>query len=159
MAMLRSSRKSRLAALVFVPVLFPTLRAQTPPAAPPPGLGVRQPPPSSDLLDQLVGGWTISGTVRGLPVREIADAEWVLGHQFLRFHRTQIDEGGVETLVYVGYDSVIQRYVVFRLDSFGARNAETPGYGSRTGDKLEFAFDYPTAPIRETWTWDAKEKT
>ncbi len=83
----------------------------------------------------------------------------MLGHQFLRFHRTQIDEGGIETLVYVGYDPGLQRFVAFRLDSFGARNAEYPGYGLRTGDKLEFNFEYPNAPVRETWSWDAKEKT
>ena len=148
-----------LAALALVPVLFPTLRAQNGPNVPQPGLGVRQPPPSSDLLDQLVGFWGITGVVRELPVREVADAEWVLGHQFLEFHRTQVDEGGVETVVYVGYDPGLQRYVAFRLDSFGARNAEYPGYGLRTGDKLEFNFDYPNAPVRETWSWDAKEKT
>jgi len=159
MAMPRSSRKNCLAALVLATVLVPLLAAQAGPGVPQPGLGVRQPPPTSDLLDQLVGGWAIAGTVRGLPVREVADSEWVLGHQFLRFHRTQIDEGGAETVVYVGYDWVLQRFVVFRLDSFGARNAETPGYGQRTGDKLEFDFDYPTAPIRETWSWDAKERT
>lgn len=139
-------------------VLAPLLGAQTGPGVPQPGLGVPQPPFHSDLLDQLAGGWAITGTVRGQPVRERADAEWVLGHQFLRFHRTQID-GPVETVVHVGYDAVLQRYVVFRLDSFGARNGETIGYGRRTGDKLEFNFDYPTEPVKETWSWDAKEKT
>jgi hypothetical protein len=169
MAMPRSRRKSCLAALVPATLFVPMLAAQgvgvpppgvPSPGAPQPGLGVRQPPPTSDLLDQLVGTWTITGMVLGLPVREIADSEWALGHQFLRFRRTQLEVGGVETLVYVGFDSVLQRYVAFKLDSLsGARNAETPGYGLRTGDKLEFTFDYPTAPIKETWSWDAKEKT
>ncbi len=121
------------------------------------GPGVQQPPLKSDLLDQLAGGlW--EGTRSGQPTHERVDAEWVLGHQFLRIHRKEI-EGPVESVEHIGFDTVIQRYVAVRLDSFSARGAETIGYGLQTGDKLEFTFDYPTAPIRETFSWDAKEKT
>jgi hypothetical protein len=146
MAMPRSSRKRWLAALVLAPMLG----AQT-------GPGVQQPPLKSDLLDQLAGGlW--EGTVPGQPIRERVDAEWVLGHQFLRIHRKQID-GPVESVEHIGFDTVLQRFVSVRLDSFSARGAETIGYGLPKGDKLEFTFDYPTVPLRETWSWDAKEKT
>jgi hypothetical protein len=131
--------------------LAPLLGAQT-------GPGVQQPPLTNDLLDQLAGVWIVTGTVRGQPVREGADAEWVLGHQFLRIHRKQID-GPAESVVHVGFDTVLQRFVDIRMDSLSARGAETIGYGSQKGDMLEFRFDYPTAPMRETWSWDAKEKT
>jgi hypothetical protein len=148
--MLRSSRKSCLAALVLATVFAPMLGAQT-------GPGVQQPPLKSDLLDQLAGGiW--EGTNPSQSVRERVDAEWVLGHQFLRIHRKQID-GPVESVEHIGWDTVLQRFVAIRLDSFSARGGETIGYGLQTGDKLEFTFEYPTAPIRETFSWDAKEKT
>jgi hypothetical protein len=147
----RACRKSCLAALALAAVFVPTLGAQT-------GPGVQQQPLTSDLLDQLLGLWTVAGTVMGQPVREGADAEWVLGHQFLRIHRKQLDGPG-ESVMHVGFDTVLQRFVAIRLDSLSARGAETIGYGLQTGDKLQFTFDYPTAPMRETWSWDSKEKT
>jgi|HubBroStandDraft_1064217.scaffolds.fasta_scaffold397389_2 hypothetical protein len=146
MAMPRSSRTSCLAALVLARVLS----AQNGPNP--------QPPVQSDLLDQLLGSWDITGMIRGAPVHEKADAEWVLAHQFLRIHRQQI-EGPAESVVHVGFDTVLQRFVAFRLDNLGARGGETLGYGRQTADKLQFNFEYPTSQIRETWSWDAKEKT
>jgi hypothetical protein len=148
MGMPRSSRNGCLAALVLAPLLG----AQNGPYRP-------QPPVQSDLLDQLVGGWDLTGTTRGQPVHERAEVEWILEHQFLRIHRKQID-GPAESVVDVGYDAVVQRFVAFRLDTYGAHPAETPGYGQKKGDtKLEFVFDYPSSQYRETWTWDPKEKT
>src|ERR1700733_10266704 len=103
-----SSRNGCLAALVLAAVFVPTLGAQT-------GPGVQQPPLKSDLLDQFAGGlW--EGSRPGQPARERVDAEWVLGHQFLRIHRKEID-GTVESVEYIGFDTVIQRYVAIRLDS------------------------------------------
>jgi hypothetical protein len=142
----RASRNSCLALLVLAPMLG----AQNGPNQP-------QPPVQNDLLDQLVGVWAVAGTIRGEPVREEADAVWVLGHQFLRIHRKQLD-GPAESIVHVGFDTVLQRFVAFRLDTNGARGGETLGYGVPKGDKLEFDYDYPTSLFRETWSWDAKEK-
>lgn len=150
----RSCLRSRFAALALATVLA-TLFAQVLGAQT--GPGVQQPPLKSDLLDQLAGGFW-EGTRLNSPGRERVDAEWVLGHQFLRIHRKEID-GTVESVEHIGFDNVIQRYVAIRLDSFSARGGETIGYGLQTGDKLEFTFDYPTAPIKETFSWDAKEKT
>lgn len=142
-----------LAALVLAPLLGAQggPGSHTPP--PPP------PPVSSDLLDQLVGRWDITGMAGPRPIHELADAEWVLDHQFLRIHRKQID-GPDETVLHIGFDEFLKRFVQFRLDTRGARGAETLAYGLPKGDnKLEFTFEYPTTLFRETWTWDAKEKT
>jgi hypothetical protein len=121
--------------------------------------GVQQPPLHSDLLDQLAGFWAVNGTVRGQPSREGADGEWVLGHQFLRLHRKQID-GPNESLIHVGYDNVSERFVLIRLDSLSARGAETLGYGIKTGDEtIQFTYEYPSGPYKETWTFDPKERS
>jgi hypothetical protein len=124
------------------------LAAQTSP-------GVSQPPLHSELLDQLVGAWDLAGTVRGQPIHERVLVDWVLGHQFLRVHRIQFD-GPAETVIHVGYDTVSERYVLIRLDSFNARGAETLGFGIRDGDKLQFTYEYPSGPFKETWAWDGK---
>jgi hypothetical protein len=148
----RSSRY--LTALVLAPVLVTTLVAQSVPSPP------LSPPVQSDLLDQLAGAWDITGTTGSRPVHERADAEWVLGHEFLRIHRKQLDGPG-ESVVHVGFDTFLKRFVAFRVDSLtGAHGAETLGYGLQKADnKLEFDFEYPSSLWRETWTWDAKEKT
>ena len=132
-------------------LLWTVLAAQT-------GPGVQQPPLHSDLLDQLAGPWDLMGTLRGQPVHERADAEWELGHQFLRIHRKQID-GPLEVVIHIGYDTVSERFVSIRLDSLSARGSETIGYGIRDGDKLQFTYEYPSGPLKETWSWDAKERT
>jgi hypothetical protein len=62
-------------------------------------------------------------------------------------------------LMYVGYDPVSERFVAHLLDTFGARGSETLGYGIRSGDKLQFVFEYPSGPYHYTLSWDGKEKS
>jgi hypothetical protein len=135
-------------------VLAPLLGAQG-------GAGVHPPPTPvpSDLLDQLVGVWDITGTAGPNPIHERAIVEWILNRQFLRIHRQQID-GPDEAVLEIGFDPLFKQFVQFRFDTFGARGAETPAYGLQKGDnKLEFTFLYPTQLFRETWTLDPKERT
>ncbi len=131
--------------------LAPLLAAQT-------GPGVQQPPFKSDLLDNMLGFWTITGTLGNRPVMEVADAEWVLGHQFLRLHRKEI-RGPLETVMHIGFDTYNRRLVAIRVDSISALGAETPGFGLQDGNKIEFTYNYPTVPFRETWTWDPAAKS
>lgn len=132
--------------------LAPLLAAQT-------GPGVQQPPFKSDLLDNMLGFWTVTGTTLGnRPVVEVADAEWVLGHQFLRLHRKEI-RGPLETVIHIGFDTYNRRLVAIRVDSISALGAETPGFGLQDGNKIEFTYNYPTVPFRETWTWDPASKS
>jgi hypothetical protein len=132
--------------------LAPVLAAQFGPGGPPSG------PFRDDLLDQLVGVWTLTGEVRGEPVKEATFAQWMLNHQFLMIHRKQID-GPHESFTYIGYDKVSERYVAHLLDTNGGRGSETLGYGIRMGDKIQFVFEYPSGPYHQTLSWDAKEKT
>jgi hypothetical protein len=122
------------------------------------GPGLEQPPFHDDLLDQLVGFWDLMGSVRGQPVHERLDSEWILNHQFLRIHRKSV-ETPHEALMYIGYDPVSERYVAHLLDTFGARGSETLGYGIRSGDKIQFVFEYPSGPYHYTLSWDSKEKS
>ncbi|MBV9398585.1 MAG: hypothetical protein JO062_11440 [Bryobacterales bacterium] len=119
---------------------------------------MQQPTFKDDLLDQLVGFWDLNGMVRGEPVHEHLASDWVLNHQFLRIHRKQL-EGPHEQLIYIGYDPVSERYVAHLLDTFGGRGSETLGYGIRSGDKIQFVFEYPSGPYHYTFSWDSKEKS
>lgn len=132
-----------LAALAFAPILA----AQT-------GPGVQQPSYKNELLDNLAGLWSISGTQGDRPIHGVADAEWVMG-LYLRLHEKT---DGLESVVHVGYDNYDKRLVAFRLDSISVRGAETNGYGLQEGNSIKFTFEYPTSTFRETWTWDPQSK-
>jgi hypothetical protein len=132
-------------------LLAPVLAAQ-------PGPGVQQPVFHDDLLEQMAGFWDLTGDVRGQPVHERMSSEWILNHQFLRVHRKQV-EGPHESLLYIGYDAVSERFVAHLMDTFGGRGSETLGYGIRSGDKIQFVFEYPSGPYHFTMSWDTKDKS
>jgi hypothetical protein len=58
----------------------------------------------------------------------------------------------------IGYDNVSERYVAHWLDVYGGRFSETLGYGTRSGDQIEFVFEYPDGPFRTTFRWMADKK-
>jgi hypothetical protein len=121
------------------------------------GPNQQQPPFKSDLLENLVGLWTFVLAPGARQIRGGADANWELGHQWLRLHQKEVD--GPESVTYIGYDTYDHRLVAIRLDSISARGAETNGYGLQDGNKIVFTFDYATVQIRQTWTWDPQAKT
>jgi hypothetical protein len=137
---------------MLLPLLF-----LAPLAAQPPG-PQQQPPFHEELLDQLVGFWDLTGSVRSQAVHERVDSEWILNHQFLRIHRKSVD-GPDEQLMYIGYDPVSERYLVHLLNTFGGRGSETLGYGIRSGDKIQFVFEYPSGPYHYTMSWDGKDRS
>ena len=119
-----------------------------------------------DLFDKLAGTWKITGTVMGQKASQTAEAEWVLGHQFMRLHmkelppKTKTPEGEppYEAMVFIGYDNTSERYVAHWIDTFGARFSETLGYGTRSGDAVKFVFEYPDGPFHTSFTFDPASK-
>jgi hypothetical protein len=58
----------------------------------------------------------------------------------------------------IGYDSVSERYVAHWIDVFGGRISETLGYGTRSGDQIEFVFEYPEGPFHTVFRWLPNKK-
>lgn len=108
------------------------------------------------LLDALVGRWDATGRVRGHDVNSRVTAEWILNHQFLQL---TLSDTSYEAWIFIGYDLRSERYVIHWLDVFGGRFSETLGYGSRSGDSLRAIFEYGDGPFRDTWTWNARERS
>lgn len=111
-----------------------------------------------DLLDKMAGRWKLTGTIRGQNAEHIVDAQWTLNHQFLQVHEkdTSAPKGtapAYEANVMIGYDNASERYVAHWMDVFGGRFSETLGYGTRSGDQIEFVFEYPDGPFRTTFRW------
>jgi len=57
-------------------------------------------------------------------------------------------------MVLIGYDNTSERYVVHWIDLFGGRFSETLGYGTRSGNRIKFVFEYPDGPFHNTFTWN-----
>jgi hypothetical protein len=117
-----------------------------------------------DLPDHMTGSWDLAGQVMGREAHHQVRAEWVLDRQFLSIREeTAPDapktEKRYESLWFLGYDSVSERYVLHLLDVFGGRFSETLGYGTRHGDQIEFVFEYPDGPFRTTYHWNPADNT
>jgi hypothetical protein len=111
-----------------------------------------------DLADHMAGDWQLTGQVMGQEAHHKVHAEWMLNRQFLRIEeRTAEDapksERRYDAVWFLGYDSVSERYVIHLLDGFGARFSETLGYGVRSGNQLQFVFEYPDGPFHTTFRW------
>jgi len=112
-----------------------------------------------DLLDKLAGKWTISGSMMGRELLQECSGEWVLHHKFMRLDCRETRKPpllGVqyESTMYVGCSSDSQRYVIHLLDIFGG--GDVLGFGSRTGQAIQFTWVSPDSVIENTFTWDAK---
>jgi hypothetical protein len=113
-----------------------------------------------DLLDNLVGEWKLVRRMQGRITENVVKADWVLNHQFLRIQMRDIaDPPAYEATVFIGYDTMQDRYVVHWLDVFGGRSSQTIGHGSRNGNSMKFLFPYPEHPFVNTFTWNPEMKT
>jgi hypothetical protein len=116
------------------------------------------------LVDRLVGSWKLEGNVMGNNAHHDVQADWVLNHQFLRIQEktaanAPAAERRYDSIWYLGYDSISDRYVLHLMDTFGGRFSETLGYGTREGDQIKFVFEYPDGPFHNTYRWNAREKS
>lgn len=114
-----------------------------------------------DLLDRLVGSWTLTGTMGAIELRQRVTARWVVGEQFLQMHFVQegpSDPGKppYEALYLLGYDERSDQLVLHLFDTFGTSFSRTLGIGTRRGDAVELLFDYPSGLFSNTFAWDAK---
>jgi hypothetical protein len=111
------------------------------------------------FLDNLVGRWDIERKMRGTVVHNSLDVEWVLQHHFVRLHMKDLaDPPKYEAIVLIGFDPAAGRYVAHWTDNFGAQYSAI-GYGKRSGDVVEFAFQYPDGPFYNTFTWNPGSRT
>jgi hypothetical protein len=119
---------------------------------------------NDDLVNKLAGTWSLQGTVMGRPAHHIVTARWVLGHQFLEVREQTAPEAPAtesryDSLWFLGYDEVSERYVLHLMDVFGARFSEVLGFGTRDGNDLRFIFEYPDGPFRNRWRWIPQSKS
>lgn len=146
-----------LAVVLLATVIFAATGCAT--TAPTGEAAPRHEPLKDDLLDHLVGRWQVTRSIRGTTVENRMEAEWVLGHQFVRMHMIDVARPPqYEAIVLIGRDDTKGRYVAHWCDDFGATYSAI-GQGTRRGDAIEFRFDYESGPFFNTFTWDATSAT
>lgn len=122
------------------------------------------------LLDRLIGDWVLEGTIGGAQVTHDVVFDWVLGHQYVRFHEVarERDSTGApayEAIVFIGWDQPSGRYACLWLDSTGGEglSSDAIGYGAASGDSIPFVFHFPDGSpfyttfsytrTTDTWQW------
>jgi hypothetical protein len=112
------------------------------------------------LLEKIIGKWSVSGDVLGEKIVYNFNAKWLLNHQFieLSFEDTASNPQYMAK-VFIGYDCISEKYVAHWLDNFGGRFSETLGFGIKTGNNIEFRFDYPEGPFLNNFIYDNKKNS
>jgi uncharacterized protein DUF1579 len=111
-----------------------------------------------ELVENLVGDWKITRKIHGREVENSLQAEWVLQHQFLQLHMKDVaDPPTYEAIVLIGYVNAEKRYVAYWCDTTGGQYSGE-GHGIRSGNQIEFRFDFADGPFFNTFTWDATTK-
>lgn len=109
------------------------------------------------LLQKIIGNWTVSGKIGGDNITYNFIASWELNHQFVSLTFADTAKQPQYTAkVFIGYDCISERYVAHWLDNFGGRFSETLGYGIRTAQSIEFRFEYPDGPFINKFVYDNK---
>lgn len=119
----------------------------------------QQPTLHDDLLDRLVGRWTMTGTIAGKDTTHDVDADWTLNHQFVRVHEVsrERDADGrpqYEATAFIGWHAARGRYVCLWLDAFGGGFAGT-GFAEKSGEQLPFVFGDSDTAFHNTMAFDA----
>jgi hypothetical protein len=122
------------------------------------------------LLDRLAGQWVMTGTIAGAEITHDVDAEWVLGHNYLRIkdvsrERTAAGAPEYEAIVFIGWDATRKQYDCLWLDvtGGGGLTGEGIGHGRRVGDEIPFVFRLPDGSVihntfanrgaSDSWEW------
>ncbi len=117
------------------------------------------------LLDRLAGNWLMQGTIGGDEVNHDVVAEWVLDHQYMRFHEVarEMDDRGepaYEAIVFIGWDEPSRRYVCLWLDSTGGGGLNGDlGYAQRGGDEIAWVFGASGGQIHNTFSYSRNNDT
>jgi hypothetical protein len=124
----------------------------------------QQAPVSSPLLDHLVGKWSMQGSVGKQAVTHDFDAEWVLGHHYLRFREASQEkndkgEPQYEATVFIGWNEKTKQYACIWMDVYGGATAESIGLATPKEDELPFVFtnEHGETSFTNTFSYNPKD--
>ncbi|MFZ0298317.1 MAG: hypothetical protein WAM13_08210 [Candidatus Sulfotelmatobacter sp.] len=98
------------------------------------------------LLDHLTGRWMLQGTIGGHETTHDIESEWVLNHEYLRFHEKSREKNAqgqpaYEAIVFIEWDESSNEYRCLWLDSTGGGALSAPtALGKRGNGEIAFLF-------------------
>ena len=99
-----------------------------------------------EVLNHLVGKWTVSGVVHGAPFQNLnLDAGWILNHQYLQIHEKGTDtvtwlKMPWEAIFLIGYNLKEKHYVAYELNVRGVDEPfEGFSHATRAGNKFKIS--------------------
>jgi hypothetical protein len=129
----------------------------------------QHPAPYDPLLDHLTGNWILQGTIAGHETTHDIEAEWVLGHEYVRLHETSReknaqDQAEYEAIIFIEWDASSSEYRCLWLDSTGGGglSPQAIAHGKRSGDEITLLFKDNDGSIHttfayrkatDTWQW------
>jgi hypothetical protein len=126
----------------------------------------QQAPVNSPLLDHLAGKWLLQGTVGKRPVTHDFDAEWVLQHQYLRFHevsrgKNEKGEPDYEATVFIGWNEKIGQYGCTWMDTYGGATSQSVGLATPKENEIPFVFhdEHGEIDFTNSYIYDPKTNT
>jgi len=118
------------------------------------------------LLDQLAGHWTMTGMLGGKRITHDVDAEWVLKHEYLRFHEVSGDKDktgtpAYEAIVFISWDTKANEYRCLWLDNTSGVGLSAPiARGKKSGDAIALVFtQLQREALHTTFSYDRSSDT
>ena len=120
-----------------------------------------------ELLNNLVGKWTISGIAHGTAFQNLnLEAEWIMNHQYLQIHEKGTDtvpwlKMPWEAMFLIGYNFNDKRYVVYELNVRGVDEPyEGFSYATRSGNKFKISSKTGSnESINQYFIWEPASKS
>ncbi len=111
-----------------------------------------------DLLEHLIGRWSLRGRMGDAALYQEATGEKVLNGLFveMRFRSIRLGEDGnpdYAAVYLIGREPKSGLYVLGLFDTAGVAAPPVPGLGTRNGNSIRFRFDYAGGPWTNTFTW------
>ncbi|HEY4776513.1 MAG TPA: hypothetical protein VIH56_02545 [Candidatus Acidoferrales bacterium] len=126
----------------------------------------QQPPRQDPLLDHMTGNWTLQGTISGRDTTHDVEADWVLGHEYIRIHETSHEKNAqgqplYEAIVFIGWDAASSQYTCLWLDTTGGSglSGDAIGHGKRNGDEIAFFFESKDGNFHTTFAYNKTADT
>lgn len=125
----------------------------------------QQPAPPDPLLDHLTGNWVLHGTIAGRETTHDIEAEWVLGHEYVRMHevsreKTVQGQPAYEAIIFIEWDASSSEYRCLWLDSTGGGGLSAPiAHGRRSDDGITFLFKDKDSSIHTTFAYSKTTDT
>ncbi len=114
----------------------------------------------AQLLNHLAGNWVLEGVLGGKHSTHDVTAEWILNHEYLRFHevsheRNKKGDPVYEAIVIMSWEKKTNEYLCLWLDNTDGGGLSAPiARAKPDGRSIPIIFPPPNDSLHTTFTYD-----